>query len=192
MLYFENAQLDSSAFRWRICVFLDTGSDVKRKSGFLCDRHHYTTYGYGVEVPYFALAPNYDATFNPAHEPPGRAAGRRFRQRLWTARTRSAPTGIDQLDRSAFTGLPGIANSAAASRQGQFALNDKWVVGWDGVLLSDYYFMSTIAPSTGRSTFLSLPTEAISQLYLTGVGNRSFSTRAHLLPSFSGTRARFR
>ncbi len=49
-------------------------------------------------------------------------------------------------------------------------------------------------PTTGwrrtairSSSFLSLPTEAISQLYLTGVGNRSFfDARAMYYLSFSG------
>ena len=49
--------------------------------------------------------------------------------------------------------------------------------GWDGVLLSDYYFISDYRLAQYRDplgSFLNLPTEAISQLYLTGVGNRSF------------------
>src|SRR5207253_7280887 len=53
----------------------------------------------------------------------------------------------------------------------------KWVWGWDGVLLSDYYFFSDYRLSQYKdplNSFLSLPTEAISQLYLTGVGNRSY------------------
>ena len=58
------------------------------------------------------------------------------------------------------------------------------------MLLSDYYFMSDYRLAQYRDplgSFLSLPTEAISQLYLTGVGNRSFfDARTIYYLSFSG------
>ena len=57
-------------------------------------------------------------------------------------------------------------------------------------LLSDYYFLSGLpaGPVQGSAgSFLNLPTEAISQLYLTGVGNRSFfDARTIYYLSFSG------
>ena len=58
------------------------------------------------------------------------------------------------------------------------------------MLLSDYYFFSDYRLAQYRDplgSFLSLPTEAISQLYLTGVGNRSFfDARTIYYLSFSG------
>ncbi len=82
------------------------------------------------------------------------------------------------------------SSAAGVETKGQFALNDKWVWGWDGVLLSDYYFMSDYRLGLYRDpmgSFLTLPTEAISQLYLTGVGNRSyFDARTIYYLSFSG------
>ena len=58
------------------------------------------------------------------------------------------------------------------------------------MLLSDYFFMSGLPPRAVQDpldSFLSLPTEAISQLYLTGVGNRSFfDARTIYYLSFSG------
>ena len=58
------------------------------------------------------------------------------------------------------------------------------------MVLSDYYFMSDYRLAAYRdpmNAFLSLPTEAISQLYLTGVGNRSyFDLRSIYYLSFSG------
>src|SRR5581483_6954480 len=55
---------------------------------------------------------------------------------------------------------------------------------------SDYYFMSDYRLAQYKDplgSFLNLPTEAISQLYLTGVGNRSFfDARAIYYLSFSG------
>jgi LPS-assembly protein len=58
------------------------------------------------------------------------------------------------------------------------------------VLLSDYFFMSDYRLAQYKDplgSFLSLPTEAISQLYLTGVGNRSFfDARTIYYLSYSG------
>ena len=115
-----------------------------------------------------------------------------FRQRLMDGAYQIRAYGIDQLDPKAFTGLPGDREfRGGVETKGQFALNDKWVWGWDGVLLSDYYFMSDYRLSQYRDplgSFLSLPTEAISQLYLTGVGNRSFfDARTIYYLSFSGS-----
>lgn len=57
-------------------------------------------------------------------------------------------------------------------------------------MLSDYFFMSDYRLAQYKDpfgSFLSLPTEAISQLYLTGVGNRSFfDARAIYYLSYSG------
>ena len=114
-----------------------------------------------------------------------------FRQRLINGSYQIRAYGIDQLDPGAFAGQPGDRQfRGGVDTKGQFALNDKWVWGWDGVLLSDYYFMSDYRLAQYRDpldSFLSLPTEAVSQLYLTGVGNRSyFDARTIYYLSFSG------
>src|SRR5262249_60901723 len=66
----------------------------------------------------------------------------------------------------------------------------KCVWGWDGVVLSDFFFFSDYRLAAYRDAmgaFMTLPTEAISQLYLTGVGNRSFfDLRSIYFLSFSG------
>ena len=72
---------------------------------------------------------------------------------------------------------------------GQFALNDKWV--WaDGVAVSDIAFFRgyNLGPyRNALSSFLLVPDTGLSQLYLTGVGNRSYSRRARdALPGYSG------
>src|SRR5207342_276162 len=58
------------------------------------------------------------------------------------------------------------------------------------VLLTDYYFFSDYRLAQYKdplNSFLSLPTEAVSQLYLTGVGNRSFfDARTIYYLSYSG------
>jgi len=198
MLYFENAQLEFFGVPMAYLPFFSTPDPtVKRKSGFLMPAFStYTTYGYGVEVPYyFALAPDYDATFNPRITTrQGVLFQGEFRQRLVNGSYQIRAYGIDQLDRGAFTGLPGDREfRGGVETKGQFALNDKWAWGWDGVLLSDYYFMSDYRLAQYKDplgSFLSLPTEAISQLYLTGVGNRSFfDARTIYYLSFSGNQS---
>jgi LPS-assembly protein len=195
MLYFENAQLEFFGVPMAYLPYFSTPDPtVKRKTGFLMPAYsNYTTYGYGVETPfYWAIAPDYDATFSPRFmSRQGVLFQAEFRQRLMNGAYQIRAYGIDQLDRKAFTGLPGDREfRGGVETKGQFALNDKWVWGWDGVLLSDYYFMSDYRLSQYRDplgSFLSLPTEAISQLYLTGVGNRSFfDARTIYYLSFSG------
>ena len=186
MLYFENAQLEFFGVPMAYLPYFSTPDPtVKRKTGFLMPAlSSYTTFGYGVEVPfYWAIAPDYDATFSPRITTrQGVLFQGEFRQRLLDGAYQIRAYGIDQLDPGAFAGQPGDRQfRGGVETKGQFALNDKWVWGWDGVLLSDYYFMSDYRLAQYKDplgSFLSLPTEAISQLYLTGVGNRSYSTRA--------------
>ena len=195
MLYFENAQLEFFGVPMAYLPYFSTPDPtVKRKSGFLMPGYtSVSTYGFGVEVPYyFALAPDYDATFNPRFTTrQGVLLQGEFRQRLIDGSYQIRAYGIDQLDPGAFAGQPGDRQfRGGIETKGQFALNDKWTWGWDGVLLSDYYFMSDYRLAQYKdplASFLSLPTEAISQLYLTGVGNRSFfDARTIYYLSFSG------
>ncbi len=195
MLYFENAQLEFFGVPMAYMPYFSTPDPtVKRKTGFLMPGFSTnSTYGFGVEVPfYWAIAPDYDATFSPRiMSRQGVLFQGEFRQRLLDGAYQIRAYGIDQLDQKAFAGQPGDRQfRGGVETKGQFALNDKWVWGWDGVLLSDYYFMSDYRLSQYRdplASFLSLPTEAISQLYLTGVGNRSyFDARTIYYLSFSG------
>jgi LPS-assembly protein len=198
MMYFENAQLEFFGVPMAYLPYFSTPDPtVKRKTGFLMPYiTSVSTYGFGVETPfYWAIAPDYDATFSPRiTSRQGVLFQGEFRQRLINGSYQIRAYGIDQLDRGAFTGQPGDRQfRGGVDTKGQFALNDKWVWGWDGVLLTDYYFFSDYRLSQYKDTlgsFLSLPTEAISQLYLTGVGNRSyFDARTIYYLSFSGNQA---
>ncbi|VIO69942.1 LPS-assembly protein LptD [Bradyrhizobium ivorense] len=198
MLYFENAQIEFFGVPMAYLPYFSTPDPtVKRKSGFLMPGFtSYTAFGYGVEVPYyFALAPDFDATFNPRFTTKqGVLLQGEFRQRLQDGAYQVRLYGIDQTDPGAFKGLPGHRQfRGGIETKGQFALNDKWTWGWDGVLLSDYYFMSDYRLAQYKDpfgSFMSLPTEAISQLYLTGVGNRSFfDARAIHYRSYSGNQS---
>ncbi|MEH2608354.1 LPS-assembly protein LptD [Bradyrhizobium sp. AZCC 1693] len=196
MLYFENAQLEFFGVPMAYLPYFSTPDPtVKRKTGFLMPSYTTVTgYGYGVEIPfYWAIAPDYDATFNPRFTTrQGVLFQGEFRQRLINGSYQIRAYGIDQLDQGAYAGQPGDRQfRGGVDTKGQFALNDKWVWGWDGVLLSDYYFFSDYRLAQYKDplgSFLSLPTEAISQLYLTGVGSRSyFDARTIYYLSFSGS-----
>ncbi|SIO57213.1 LPS-assembly protein [Bradyrhizobium erythrophlei] len=195
MLYFEDAQLEFFGVPMAYLPYFSTPDPtVKRKTGFLMPAiSTYTAFGYGVETPfYWAIAPDYDATFSPRFTTrQGVLFQGEFRQRLMDGAYQIRAYGIDQLDKNAFIGQPGDRQfRGGVESKGQFALNDKWTWGWDGVLLSDYYFMSDYRLAQYKDplgSFLNLPTEAISQLYLTGVGNRSFfDARTIYYLSFSG------
>src|ERR1700682_1042754 len=198
MLYFENAQLEFFGVPMAYLPYFSTPDPtVKRKTGFLMPAFSSATgYGYGVETPfYWAIAPDYDATFSPRFTTrQGVLLQAEFRQRLINGSYQIRAYGIDHLDPKAFAGQPGDRTfRGGIDTKGQFALNDKWVWGWDGVLLSDYYFFQDYrlaAYKDSPGSFLSLPTEAISQLYLTGVGNRSFfDVRTIYYLSYSGNQS---
>jgi LPS-assembly protein len=182
MLYFENAQLEFFGVPMAYMPYFSTPDPtVKRKTGFLMPGFTQAGgYGFGVDIPfYWAIAPDYDATFTPRiTSKQGVLLQGEFRQRLENGAYSIKLYGIDQLDRDAFAGQPGDRQfRGGVETRGQFALNDKWVWGWEGVALSDYMFMQDYRLSVYRdpyASFLNLPTEAVSQLYLTGVGNRSF------------------
>ena len=196
MLYFETAQLEFFGVPLAYMPYFSTPDPtVKRKSGFLMPGYSSgtTQTGLGLETPYYwAIAPDYDATFTPRFMTrQGVLMQAEFRQRLLSGSYQIRAYGIDQLDPGAYAGLPGDRQfRGGIDTKGQFAINDKWVWGWDGVLLSDYYFFSDYRLSAYKDplgSFLTLPTEAISQLYLTGVGNRSyFDLRSIYYLSYSG------
>ncbi len=195
MLYFENAQLEFFGVPMAYLPYFATPDPtVKRKTGFLMPSYNSATgYGFGVDTPfYWALAPDYDLTITPRITTRQGVLGQaEFRQRLLDGSYQIRAYGIYQLDPGAYAGQPGDRQfRGGIDTKGQFSINDKWVWGWDGVLLSDYYFFSDYRLAQYRDplgSFLSLPTEAISQLYLTGVGNRSFfDARAIYYLSFSG------
>jgi LPS-assembly protein len=198
MLYFENAQLEFFGVPLAyIPYFSAPDPTVKRKTGFLMPGFSTnSTYGFGVEIPfYWAIAPDYDATFNPRFmTQQGVLFQGEFRQRLLDGSYQIRAYGIDQLDPGAFAGQPGDRQfRGGVETKGEFALNDKWVWGWEGIALTDYMLLSDYRLSLYRDplqSFLSLPTEAISQLYLTGVGNRSyFDARAMYYLSLSGNQS---
>nr|WP_315838789.1 LPS-assembly protein LptD [Bradyrhizobium prioritasuperba] len=195
MLYFEDARLEFFGVPLAYLPYFSTPDPtVKRKSGFLTPwAMQSNATGLGLEIPYYwALAPDYDLTLTPrVTTRQGVLMQGEFRQRLINGSYEIRAYGISQLKPEAFAGQPGDRDlRGAIETRGQFALNDKWVWGWDGTLISDKTFFSDYSLSVYRnplSAFLTTPTEATSQLYLTGIGNRSyFDARTLYYYGFSG------
>ncbi|WP_371926809.1 LPS-assembly protein LptD [Bradyrhizobium sp. WD16] len=182
MLYFEDARLEFFGVPMAYLPYFSTPDPtVKRKSGFLQPwATQSSATGFNVEVPYYwALAPDYDVTITPrVSTRQGVLLQGEFRQRLINGAYEIRAYGINQLEPSAFAGAAGDRTlRGAVQTSGQFALNDKWVWGWDGTLLSDKTFFQDYSLSVYRNplqSFLTTPTEATSQVYLTGLGNRSY------------------
>jgi LPS-assembly protein len=192
MIYFENAKIE---FFGRPIAYLPYFSapdpTVKRKTGFLMPVISSTSkYGVGVETPYYwALAPDADFTFSPlVTTKQGLLLQGEYRQRLTNGVFSVRGSGIYQLNPDYFvhsdgTPTPGDRTwRGALETSGQFALNSKWIWGFDGVLPSDRTYFQDYNLSGHRAyvdPFKTGWTEGISQVYITGKGDRSFfDTRA--------------
>ena len=196
MIYFEQAQLEFFGKPIAYFPYLSAPDPtVKRKSGFLMPIFSTgSKYGFKAEVPYFwALAPNYDLTLVPTITTrQGPLMQAEFRHRLMNGAYAIRAAGIRQLDPDYFvhrdgalagTSTPGNREwRGAVESAGQFALNQRWVWGWDALLVSDRTFYQDYNLSTMRAanrdpfrtgTWTGTDT-GVSQLYLAGAGNRSY------------------
>jgi LPS-assembly protein len=188
MIYFEDASLEfwGHPIAW-LPYFSAPDPTVKRKTGVLMPTvSSNSKYGVGLEVPYYwALAPDYDATIAPMiTSKQGLMMQGEFRQRLLNGAYSIRAAGIRQLDKNYFlrsdgTATPGYRDwRGSVESTGQFALNDKWVWGWDALMLSDKTFLQDYNPNLSRyritDPLQSGQSEGVSQLYLTGKGNRSY------------------
>ena len=134
---------------------------------------------------YWALAPDYDATFAPMiTTKQGPLLEGEFRQRLMSGAYSIRAAGIYQLDKDYFvrsdgTYTPGFRDwRGSLESTGLFAINNNWVWGWDGTVLSDRTFLQDYNPRLSRyritDPFINTASEAISQLFISGKGNRSY------------------
>ena len=188
MIYFEDARIEffGQPIAW-LPYFSAPDPTVKRKTGVLVPSIKSSNiYGLALEVPYYwALAPDYDATFAPMiTTKQGALLQGEFRQRLLNGAYSIRAAGIYQLDPGYFantTGVPAPGDRnfrGSLESNGQFAINDKWVWGWDGVLLTDKTFLSDYNPRLSSYNFTNdvgtAPNTGVSQIYLSGKGNRSY------------------
>jgi LPS-assembly protein len=188
MLYFEDSRIEFFGVPLAYVPFMSAPDPtVKRKSGFLFPGLSTTSqYGFGFEPKYFwALAPNYDLTLSTLiTTKQGVLFKGEWRQRLLDGSYSIRAAGIFQQDPGYFANRDG-ANSPTANTfrgviqsAGQFALNDKWVWGWTGLLVTDSQFMYDYQLKQFSSAFDPFQTgfaaEGVSQAYLSGTGDRSF------------------
>jgi LPS-assembly protein len=200
MIYFEDASLEFWGHPIAYMPYFSTPDPtVKRKTGMLMPTiSSNSKYGAALEVPYyFALAPNYDATVAPMiTAKQGLLMQGEFRQRLINGAYDIRGAGIYQLDPGYFVhsdGTPTPGNRrwrGSVESDGQFALNRKWVWGWNALLLSDKTFLQDYNPRLSRYRTTDIyqggASEGVSQLYLTGKGNRSyFDARSVYFRGFS-------
>jgi LPS-assembly protein len=188
MMYFENARVEFFGVPLAWVPFMSAPDPtVKRKSGFLFPTLSSTSqYGFGVDTPYFwALAPNYDLTFDTLATTRQGVLGQvEWRHRLMDGSYSIKAAGIFQQDPGYFTDRDGVGSPTAQSFRGavqtagQFSINDKWVWGWDGILVTDSQFLYDYRLGQFTSAFDPFQTgvaaEGVSQVYLTGAGDRSY------------------
>jgi LPS-assembly protein len=188
MLYFEDSRIEFFGVPLAYVPFMSTPDPtVKRKSGFLFPSISNTSqYGFGVEPKYFwALAPNYDLTLGTLlATKQGAMVEGEWRHRLLDGAYSIRAAGIFQADPGYFAGRDGpdspTANTfrGAVETAGQFALNDKWVWGWNGLLVTDTQFLNDYQLRQFGSSFdpfqTGVASEGVSQLYLSGSGDRSY------------------
>ncbi len=106
MMYFEDATVEFFGVPLAWFPYLSNPDpSVKRKTGFLMPIVSTSSaYGFGVETPYyFALAPNYDATFSPRFTTTqGPLLRGEFRMRTEDGDFTVRGAAIDQLDKDKF------------------------------------------------------------------------------------------
>ncbi len=188
MIYFENARLEFFGYPMAYWPYMSIPDPtVKRKSGVLPPLMNFSSkYGASLEVPYYwALAPDYDLTVSPRiTTKQGPMLTAEWRQRLVNGAYSIRASGIYQLDKDYFLRQSGPATPGyrdwrgSLETAGQFALNDKWTWGWDGILPSDPtyyqdYGLTTYQRGLDPLRFGGL-TEGVNQLYVAGRGDRSY------------------
>jgi len=188
MLYFEDARVEFFGVPLAYVPFMSAPDPtVKRKSGFLFPTISETSqYGLGVRIPYFwALSPSYDLTLSTmVTTKQGPLFEADWRQRLAEGSYTIKAAGIFQQDPGYFAGRDGPDSPTAQNFRGavqtagQFALNDKWVWGWTGLLMTDTQFLYDYQLGQFTSSFdpfhTGIAAEGVSQLYLTGASERSY------------------
>ncbi len=189
MLYFEDARVEFFGVPMAYIPFISAPDPtVKRKSGFLFPDISWSTsqYGFGFGPKYFwALAPNYDLTLGTMiTTKQGPLFEGEWRHRLLSGSYTIKAAGIYQFDPGYFASRDG-PDSPTANRfrgaiqtAGQFALTDKWVWGWTGLLMTDSQFLNDYKTGQIAGSFdpfqTGLASAGVSQLYLVGAGDRSY------------------
>ncbi|MFZ0606978.1 MAG: LPS-assembly protein LptD [Xanthobacteraceae bacterium] len=188
MLYFEDARIDFFGVPLAYVPFMSAPDPtVKRKSGFLFPNlSESSQFGYAIEPKYFwALAPNYDLTLGTMlSTTQGALLEGEWRHRLLDGAYSIRAAGIFQADPGYFADRDGpnspTANTfrGAIQTAGQFAINNNWVWGWTGLLVTDTQFLFDYQLRQFTGAFdpfqTGVASQGVSQLYLSGAGVRSY------------------
>jgi LPS-assembly protein len=198
MIYFEDARLEFFGVPVGYFPYMATPDPtVKRKTGVLMPIFSTSTvYGFALETPYyFALAPNYDLTLSPRFTTSqGALVQGEFRHRLEDGFYTIRAAGIWQLDKNYFGGAnptPGFRDFRGdIESTGKFNLSSNWTWGWDAIAVTDATFLSDYKiqslQAKNPDPFGAALTEGVSQLWLTGRGERSyFEARTQYFYGFS-------
>ena len=198
MIYFENAKVEFFGVPLLYFPFMSAPDpSVTRKTGFLYPTFTYgTAYGVAAEVPYFwAVSPSSDLTVSTMlSSGEGPLLQGIWRQRLEDGSYSIKAAGVYQTNPGHFADEGDEFTNdfrGAVQSAGQFALSDKWVWGWNGLLMTDRYFLADYQRGeflAGFDPFHSgIASEGVSQVYLTGSGERSyFDIRSIYYYGFSG------
>ena len=201
MVYFEDARVEFFGVPLIYFPFMSSPDpSVSRKSGFLFPNITYgTAYGGGVEIPYFwAITPSSDLTMSTMFTTnEGELFQGIWRQRLMDGSYSIKAAGIFQQDPRYFANRDGTDSPTAnvfrgaIQTAGQFAITDKWVWGWTGLLMTDNQFLFDYQLGQFLGSFdpfhTGVASEGVSQLYLTGTGEHSyFDIRSVYYYGFSG------
>ena len=173
MVYYEGARLEFWGTPIAYLPFLShPDPSVKQKSGLLVPTYvHSDQLGFGVTIPYhYVIAPNMDVTF--AATPLWRQG--LFVQGEWRHRTLNGQysvnaAGIRQREPGAFYGTSGDRDFRGSVRTlGEFHINPRWKWGWDVTAVTDRGFIKDYSRDNKNDD------EAVSSLYLRGIGGRSY------------------
>ncbi|MEF2551827.1 LPS-assembly protein LptD [Aurantimonas sp. A2-1-M11] len=160
---------------------------VKRKTGFLTPVFRSSSeLGYGLRTPYFIdIADDKDVTLSGTYyTKQGFLAEAEYRQAFESGYFTLQAAGISQRDPDAFaddniynsttgeliTASPDFDNTERGmiGSRAQFALSERWTLGWDVLVQSDENFSATYE-IPGYSD-----TVKTSEIYLTGLGDQSY------------------
>jgi len=159
---------------------------VKRKSGFLTPTFRSSSeLGYGLRTPYFIdIADDKDVTLSGTYyTKQGFLAEAEYRQAFENGFFTLQAAGISQNDPDAFSddniyndagvltrASPDFDNTERGmiGSKAQFALSERWTLGWDVLLQSDENFAATYEIPGYDNTVRT------SEIYLTGLGDQSY------------------
>lgn len=155
-------------------VFTTADASVKRKTGFLAPRVHYSKErGFGMALPYFiALAPNYDLTLTPGgYTRQGFLGEAEFRHRLSNGMYTLTVAGIHQMSPGAFAANTQDSNNVdrgMIGTTGKFDINERWTFGWNILAQTDKNFARTYDIQGFEDPVYR------SEIYLTGLNDRNY------------------